>query len=316
MDNQLISVLVAAYNVEDTLPRCLNSIAAQTYTNIEIVIVDDGSTDGTPAICDEFAARDQRARVIHQENGGLSAVRNVGLAAARGGLVAFADGDDELMPTMLEDLFVAMGDTGADIVYCDWHTNKVEEGGDASIDVLSRDQFMPLILTDQITSHAWNKLYRKSVWDGIEFPLGRVAQDMAVMHRAFDNAKRVAHLKKPLYLYYAANPNNTSNKNKKKLKSSFDRAYAIEDRYEFANRDWPGVADEVFRQLAGFKVSSYYKAAVAKDAAAADLRAWLLANKLRVRASAIGRQKRVLARAVGTPLEPLAVLLIKKTMEV
>lgn len=236
---------------------------------------------------------------------------------ARGDVVAFADGDDELMPTMIEDLWRTMGETGADIVYCDWFTNEVASDTCASgVDVLSREEFMPLILTDRITSHAWNKLYKKRVWDGVEFPLGRVAQDMAAMHRAFDNAQVVAHLKKPLYLYYAANPNNTSNRNAKKLKSSLDRAFAIEDRYELACRDWPEVADEVFRQLAGFMVSSYYKAAVTEDDARDELRAWLLENKGRVCGCDIGRKKRALARVVGTPLESVAVILIKKCVEV
>ena len=127
----LISVIVPVYKVEKYLKRCVDSILAQTYTCLEVILVDDGSPDGCPAICDEYAREDRRVRVIHKENGGLSDARNAGIDAAKGKFLGFVDSDDYVHPRFYELLLQALKEEGADIAGCDvkkvCKTEKIEE---------------------------------------------------------------------------------------------------------------------------------------------------------------------------------------------
>ena len=117
----LISVIVPVYKVERYLCRCVDSIIAQTYTNLQIILVDDGSPDGSGAICDDYAAKDSRITVIHKKNGGLSDARNAGLVAACGSYIGFVDSDDYIEPEMFEELLLKAMDTGADLTLCDFN---------------------------------------------------------------------------------------------------------------------------------------------------------------------------------------------------
>lgn len=127
----LISVIVPVYKVEKYLKRCVDSILAQTYPCLEVILVDDGSPDGCPAICDEYAREDRRVRVIHKENGGLSDARNAGIDAAKGKFLGFVDSDDYVHPRFYELLLQALKEEGADIAGCDvkkvCKTEKIEE---------------------------------------------------------------------------------------------------------------------------------------------------------------------------------------------
>ena len=116
--DRLLSVIVTAYNIEDYLPRCVESLLAQTYSPIEIILVDDGSEDGTPQICDDYAERNENLYVIHQKNGGPSAARNAGLAIAKGDYIGYVDGDDWTEPGMYEAMLKACVETGAQIAIC------------------------------------------------------------------------------------------------------------------------------------------------------------------------------------------------------
>ena len=118
VDNGLVTVIVPVYNVECYLDKCISSIVQQSYNNLEIIVVDDGSTDGSPAICDGWAARERRIRVIHKENGGLSDARNAGLAVATGEYISFVDSDDWIKPQFIETLLVSLQAGKADIAEC------------------------------------------------------------------------------------------------------------------------------------------------------------------------------------------------------
>ena len=119
-EKPLLSIIVPVYDVERYLPKCIDSILAQTFTDFELILVEDGSPDNCPALCDAAAARDARIRVIHQKNGGLSAARNAGLDTARGEWVAFVDSDDTITPDFCEKLYAAVQDTGAQMVVCNY----------------------------------------------------------------------------------------------------------------------------------------------------------------------------------------------------
>lgn len=126
-EKPLLSIIVPAYKVENYLQKCIDSILAQTFTDFELILVEDGSPDGCPALCDAAAAKDARIRVLHQKNGGLSAARNAGLDVARGEWIGFVDSDDYIAPEMYETLYKAVQNTGADLALCDYAA--VDEAG-------------------------------------------------------------------------------------------------------------------------------------------------------------------------------------------
>lgn len=202
----LISVIVPVYNVVDYVERCLTSLCAQTYPNLQIIVVDDGSTDGSAERCDCFARKDARIRVIHQSNGGQSAARNRGLAEAEGELLGFVDGDDWVEPDMYESLYVWMQSAEADIAICaHYRNNGTKQSAKYSSGVsklYTHDEAMQALLEDKkVRNYLWDKLYKRALFEGIEFPLGRIFEDMAVMYKVFDKAIRVVMYDSPKYHY-------------------------------------------------------------------------------------------------------------------
>lgn len=173
MNAELISVIVPAYNVEQYLDRCITSIVQQTYSNLEIILVDDGSTDRCPEMCDRWTEKDDRIRVIHKENGGISSARNSGLQVACGELISFIDSDDYIDLKMLETMMNVMRDEQVGIVECglqevfaDHVQNCISYdlcmGPDAAVEQLLR-------WTGNVGSAIWNKLFRRTVLEGVEF---------------------------------------------------------------------------------------------------------------------------------------------------
>ena len=167
----MISIIVPVYQVEPYLNRCVRSLLEQTYTDLEIILVDDGSPDGCPALCDAWAGKDARVRVIHKPNGGLSDARNAGLTAASGEEIAFVDSDDWVDPDMLERLHNQMEETGADLAACGvtWEY----PGGHSEVPHPLEDRLYTgrkaimraYIQTCMVRTTVWNKLYRRAVVD-------------------------------------------------------------------------------------------------------------------------------------------------------
>lgn len=236
MDHEyLISVVVPVYNAEKFLARCIDSILAQTYDNIEVVLVDDGSRDGSPAICDEYAARDSRVRVIHKQNGGVSAARNDGIDAARGEFIAFCDNDDFYSPGMLERLLGMCLDNDCGIAQC-----RCERGAAESLptppqqpaEVFTSREILESFYTEA-TIYCWDKLYRRGIFDHVRFPVGSyTGEDVLVAHHALLAAGRVAVTREKLYYHYI-NPESVMN-------HGFNVRWAggaLTDRVEFARRE-------------------------------------------------------------------------------
>lgn len=204
-----ITVIVPVYKVEPYLHRCVDSILAQTYTDFELILVDDGSPDNCPAICEAYAAKDNRIRVIHQENGGLSAARNTGLDAAKGEYIAFVDSDDVVCETYLERLLQAMLAAQADIAVCDMvifadgEEPKAEEERQAPVQTMTgREACLSIYRMDgRIPIMAWGKLYRTSLFTGVRYPVGRIHEDDATTPKVLYRAEKVALLSERLYLY-------------------------------------------------------------------------------------------------------------------
>lgn len=204
-----LSVIIPVYRVETTLQRCVESVRRQTFADMEIILVDDGSPDRCPQLCDEWARTDSRISVVHKPNGGLSDARNAGLDVARGDIVTFVDSDDFIAPdTYRQAMDIIIHDTTCDIVEFPlyWHHGAQEQRvlnyGDATYDDMGS-----YWLHAQAYRHAyaWNKLYRHRLFDGVRFPVGRVFEDVATLPLLLDNARRVRTTSTGLY-YYCANP--------------------------------------------------------------------------------------------------------------
>ena len=200
----MLSVIVPIYKVERYLRQCVDSILNQSYRDLEVLLIDDGSPDKCGEICDEFGRRDKRVRVFHTENRGLSAARNLGLKEARGEYIGFVDSDDWIEPEMYEELLRRMCETGADIGVCGfWY--EYPERAIAADDFLEKtftkkEAIAALIFSD-IKSFVWNKVYRTNLWDGIFFPEGHVFEDVATTYKTIIGAGKVASITRCFYHY-------------------------------------------------------------------------------------------------------------------
>ena len=203
----LISVIVPIYKVEAYLDRCIRSIADQTYENLEIILVDDGSPDDCPAICDAWAERDSRIKVIHKKNGGLSDARNAGMAIASGELISFIDSDDSIEPEFLEKLFRALTENDADIAECgvscvDEEGRVLRQRTAAPVQTMGKiEALRRLVLEDGVYQTVWNKLYRRHVAMGVLFAVGKYNEDEFWTYQVIDRINKLAVVNEPLYHY-------------------------------------------------------------------------------------------------------------------
>lgn len=212
--NYKISVIVPVYRVERYLHRCIDSIISQTYRNLEIILVDDGSDDGCPAICDQYAKEDERVHVIHKENGGLSAARNAGIKVASGEIISLIDSDDYINCNMYADMIKQLIDNDADIVMCDF---KYAYSDDTDSEISKCNGNPVITITNgrkaqyqaagsyeaRVTyTVAWNKLYKRKLFDGITYPDGRIHEDEARTHRLLYRAGKIVYINHPYYYYF------------------------------------------------------------------------------------------------------------------
>lgn len=204
--SSLVSIIVPVYNVEAYLPACIDSLLAQTYKNIEILLVDDGSPDRCPAICDEYAASDLRVRVIHKENGGAASARNVGLEEAHGSYISFVDSDDWVAPQFIAYLLQLLKGTHADVSVCSFFN--VFQGGKTknpidypTAETLSQIEFLERFLVDWTSGMATNKLFRAVILNGVRYEEGHKIDDEFFTYRAIINCKKITIDSKPLYYY-------------------------------------------------------------------------------------------------------------------
>ncbi|MBQ8619660.1 MAG: glycosyltransferase family 2 protein [Clostridia bacterium] len=235
-----ISIIIPVYRVEAYLRRCVDSVLAQTYPDCEVILVDDGSPDGSGAICEEYAAKDARVRVIHKENGGLSSARNAGIDAAKGEYLFFVDSDDVVHPQTLETLLRYMEKNDADAAIGSFSRFRDDE----------ELSFQPVVspplqnLTGVETMHQFfdagddtpkyvsscGKLLKRTLFDGIRFPLRRLFEDEYTTYRLYERAKRVVVVDVPLYQYFFNDSGITGTLS---LNKRFDEYDAQWERLEF-----------------------------------------------------------------------------------
>ena len=202
-----ISVIVPVYKVEKYLKRCVDSILSQTFTDFELILVDDGSPDGCPQICDQYAQQDDRVYVIHQQNGGLSAARNAGIdwafANSNSQWLTFVDSDDWIHPQTLEVLLKAARDNHVDVSICGFQKTNGEEGAissDFSVELWTPENFYVQYVTSAVV--AWGKLYKKECFSEIRYPVGRLHEDEFVTYRILFQCEKIAFVDTPLYAYF------------------------------------------------------------------------------------------------------------------
>ena len=240
-----ISVIVPIYKVEQYLTRCVDSILGQTYQNLEVILVDDGSPDRCGEICDEYQSKDSRVRVIHKENGGLSSARNAGLDIATGEYVGFIDSDDRIDPEMYETMVSRMQADHARIVCCgryDVYGEKTVVGlcPTESKVLDAAGYFSVLFAAKETDVSACDKLYQRELFENIRYPVGEINEDAAVICPLVHSAQTIAMLDRPMYYYYHRENSITTSFSEKQLiisKHAREMADFVKERYPALTRE-------------------------------------------------------------------------------
>jgi glycosyltransferase involved in cell wall biosynthesis len=242
-----ISIIVPVYKVETYLEKCLESIVSQTYTNLEIILVDDGSPDRSGEICDKWAINDNRIKVLHKKNGGLSDARNKGIEIATGQYLVFVDSDDYIDKDMILSLHALIKERNADICICNYYI--VRENGDVVKESYTMDQTVLTgrqVLTNKLFEDhswiwivAWNKMYKKALFSEIRYAIGKLHEDEFIAHEIYNQCNNVACTDEPLYYYVQRTGSIMSQENNiHRLDSAeayFQRALYLEEKgYDFS----------------------------------------------------------------------------------
>lgn len=261
MTEPLISIIVPVYNVENYIRQCIDSIIGQTYKNLEIILVDDGSPDNCPAICDEYAVLDSRIKVIHKPNGGQSSARNMALDICTGDYIAFVDSDDWVDTNAYSEIMDFMISENLDVVYCVPReiTNDEVTG--------SRYHYYPdrtifgahdiaiRTLKNEISAEPWLKLCHRRCWEGIRFPEGRIYEDVAIAFYPLIKAQnKVGFLDRELY-NYRINYSGTTQSRKPIARYHF--FLALKERYEYAVASEPTAVEAAIGHAARFAMGTY-----------------------------------------------------------
>lgn len=239
----MISVIVPIYNVERYLKRCIDSILAQTYRDIEVILVDDGSPDQCGQICDEYEKVDERIVVIHKSNGGLSDARNAGIEVSKGEFIGFVDSDDYIDSNMYALLVANAIKYSADISMCGYldvfegtgltHTYCKDEG---IYEWNRKEAIQEVLFGKRLGVHAPTKLYKREIFDGVRYPVGKVSEDTYVVMDIFNKVNKAVFVEKPLYYYvHREGSINTSQINNRDL----TRFEAFEKNCSYIRESYP-----------------------------------------------------------------------------
>ncbi|MGE8204569.1 glycosyltransferase family 2 protein [Heyndrickxia sp. NPDC080065] len=259
--NPAISIIVPVYNEELYLKQCIDSILAQTFTNFELILVNDGSTDCSGDICDEYESKNSRVRVIHKNNGGLSSARNAGIKEAEGEYIGFIDSDDFIDENMYKNLYQLCQETNSDISICRF-------GREIDGELISDDEEKIIKEMDHIEGmrqlfkgvlyrfSVCNKLFKKTCFENILFPEGRIHEDLSTTYKLFSNANKVVFTNYVGYMYVKReNSILTSTFNKRRL----DAFTGWEEILPFMKQNYPQLSNVVYACFAYACVdNSYY----------------------------------------------------------
>ena len=237
-----LSVVVPVYNVENYLKKCIDSILSQTFKDFELILVDDGSTDNSGHICDEYDYQYEKVKVIHKENGGLSSARNAGIEIASGEYISFIDSDDYIDSNMFLNMIEALQNTNKDIAACGrvvdlWGEKEKIEFSLKKEKIYSHDQAIEeVLLLREIDVSACDKIYRKSLFDNIRYPEGKISEDAAIIFQLLDISNGIVHIGTPFYHYIYRKNSISKAKYDRRQYDSFINCINTED---FISKSYP-----------------------------------------------------------------------------
>lgn len=234
--NELLSVIVPIYNVEKYLDRCVASLIDQKYKNVEIILVDDGSSDRSGAICDAWAERDTRIIVLHKSNGGLADARNKGISVASGKYISFVDGDDSVEARMYEIMMESIQRNDAGICCCGKnkvYSNNVRlfQTADKEYVFNTIEALEKMFIGGIVDESVCDKIFLKDLFEGLNFPIGEINEDLPLMPDLFERAQRVSHVGKALYNYHQNEGSITRSRYSKKMSVVIAHIDEIEHRW-------------------------------------------------------------------------------------
>lgn len=257
MYDKKISIVVPVYNVEKYLHKCIKSILRQTYENLEIILVNDGSTDKSGEICDYYKIIDKRIKVIHKKNGGLSDARNVGIDISTSEYITFVDSDDYISKDMCEYLYNLISIYKADVSICGFyeaHEEKIIEPiyKERLLIMDSKDGIKEILKEKNFNTAAWAKLYKTSLFKDIRFPYGKISEDLFTIYKIFDSSSKIIFGYEPKY-YYMQSPNSImrSSFNLKKL----DTLEALNQIRIFIKYKYPDLEEVAINRYVRYNIS-------------------------------------------------------------
>lgn len=243
---ELVSIVIPVYKVEEYIDKCIESVTKQSYTDIEIILVDDGSPDKCGKICEKWAKEDDRIKVIHKKNGGLSDARNEGINVAKGKYITFIDSDDYVQQNYVEYLCQLMKKYDSDISCClaqifyeDGKVSKIENEVIEEC-LTSEDAFREMLYERKLTNSAWAKLYKIDLFNGVRYPKGKLYEDMFTTYKLIMKSKKIAISNDRKYYYLIRSNSIIGSINPLKQKDMLD---AAEEMYRYANEYVPSVVE-------------------------------------------------------------------------
>lgn len=313
MDNK-ISVIIPVYNTAKVLRRCLDSVIYQTYKNLEIILINDGSTDDSLKICQEYSAKDPRIILIDKKNEGGGKARNAGLDRATGEYIAFVDSDDEIDLAMYELMLYNLLKYDAEMCICDYSVGRCNNDyKNIHEEILDNKQLMKELFIDKkVTSHIWRKLYPAKCFKEHRFSDRKVVHDMSLDHLLLKEVNKAVLLDCKLYFYTENYSESLSNTNKWKVDGSYLRGQVIEERIAFADEYYPDLSYYMYPQVTEFYLGSYARMYLNKKNASKDdadkvkhIRNYFHDEKRIYKTDNISKPKQLAAWAIGHNVKPL-----------
>lgn len=241
----LISIIVPVFNAEKYLTKCLDSILGQTYKNIELLLINDGSTDGSPAICDKYAKTDKRVKVLHKENGGVSSARNMGLELGKGDFVSFVDADDWLELDAISRIIQNISEYNCDAVIFEYsivdENNLKQHKNHAHLQGVMNTEKAVECTISPVSRFVWSKVFSRKILEGIKFDNSiHFGEDTLFACEALSNAKSVYYMAEPVYNYYQSSESATRMDFNPRL---FSGVIAYKKLVDFAQNSYPAIVD-------------------------------------------------------------------------
>lgn len=251
--NKKVSVIVPVWNAHDYLHRCVDSILSQTYKNIEVFLIDDGSNDDSFEMCKDYEVADDRVKAFHKENGGQGSARNFALDRCTGDYIGFVDNDDWIFPTMYERLVEIIEKYDAEVARCDDAQSEaeIEENVIVKEDICEGKEYHRLLFCDIWGGHVTDRLFKKSVIGDRRFPVSKSIEDMRFMREILIHIRKEAHTNEKLY-YYTVREDNTSFLMARTYVNTYERAEEYQSRYEEAMIKYPEYCDNLLSKATSF----------------------------------------------------------------